>query len=375
MTNLSVCPEAIEIFHLEAPLSRPRRNSFGEMRARPALLVRLLGADGAEGWGEVFCNWPSFAAPHREKILREILTPLSVGKRFGSPSELWQGLVDATRRLVIQANEPGPFEQAIAGLDMAAWDMVARRANLPLHQVLGDKNAEVPVYASALTSETMANIVPDLSAAGWLGYKIKVGFGIEIDCQTLQTLRDMVAPDAKVMVDANQAWDLETATAAMAAFERFDLAWLEEPLLADRPVTEWRRLSAAGTTPLAAGENVRGFDGFIGLISSGAVRFIQPDAIKWGGLSGLMRIRAMAEDADVAFAPHYLGSGIGLLATAHAAKALGAAWLEVDKTENPLRDMLLGSAISIESGMVRLTNQPGIGFIPSSGVLKSFAAA
>lgn len=374
MTDISVRPQAIEVFHLEAPLARPRRNSFGEMRARPALLVRLLNADGSEGWGEVFCNWPSFAAKHREKILREILTPLAVGKQYGSPSELWQGLTDDTRKLVIQANEPGPFEQAIAGIDMAAWDMVARRANLPLHLVLGDENAEVPAYASALTSETM-DLVPDLSDAGWPGYKIKVGFGLEADCRALQTLRDMVALDAKVMVDANQAWDLDAAAIAMAAFEPFDLEWLEEPLLADRPVTEWRRLSAAGTTPLAAGENVRGFDGFIGLIGSGAVRFIQPDAIKWGGLSGLMRIRAMADDADVAFAPHYLGSGIGLLATAHAAVGMGAAWLEVDQTENPLRDVLLGNAMTVENGKVRLTKQPGLGFTPSPGVLKSFAAA
>lgn len=361
MIDMTITPTALEVFHLEAPLVTPRRNAFGTMYARPALILRLTDASGHIGWGEVFCNWPSFGARHRKQILEDILAPAILGKTFKNPTALWQSLTDHTRLLVIQANEPGPFEQCIAGLDIAAWDLAARRADVPLHHVISPHaQAKVPVYASALTAETLDPLVPPLLDQGWTGFKVKVGFGSERDRVTVSKLREMIASNA-LMLDANQAWTLDTATDVMNALVDNDPLWIEEPLVATAPWGDWAELANYIPTPIAAGENLRGFERFECAAHAGGINFLQPDAVKWGGISGLIRIAGCAEQAGAKFTPHYLGSGIGLMATAHTAQALNAAWMEVDVTENPLRSALIADSMFVQNGMLSLADRPGSG--------------
>lgn len=375
MTGLSLSPAALDVFHLEAPLRQPRRNAFGVMRARPALIVRLTDADGTQGWGEVFCNWPSFAAPYRARILHECLAPHLIGRSFATPGALSEALANATRQLALQANEPGPFEQAIAGLDIAAWDLTARRADVPLHAILAPESARpVRAYASALTAETIDRLVPPLRERGWTGFKLKAGFGRDPDLANFERLRRLVGDGAHLMADANQRWAPDQAAIMGRSLGAFALDWLEEPIAADEPPAVWAALRGAVPMPLAAGENIRGDAAFLGMARDGRLGYIQPDAIKWGGLSGLKRVARIARETGATFAPHFLGGGIGLLATAHAAAALGAAWLEVDVTENPLRDDLVADAFAVEDGHARLAEAPGLGPAPSMELLERHAA-
>ena len=341
---------------LEAPLRVPRRNAFGTMRSRPALLVRLRSADGAEGWGEAFCNWPPFAAGYRRRIVEELLAPLVVGRAHASPRALRLSLEAATRRLRLQCGDRGAFDQAIAGVEIAAWRAVEARTGRPLAVLLappGGAPAPVPVYASALTSETIDALVPPLVEAGWTGFKVKVGFGAAADSRALERLRTLVGPDARLMADANQRWDLPEAIDAVTRLVDHDVAWLEEPLPADAPSDDWARLAEASAVPLAAGENLAGRDALVGAFAGGALAVVQPDPIKWGGLSGSIEVVEAARGAGMTadWCPHYLGGGVGLGATAALACARGATWLEVDVTENPLRDGLCG-ALPIEGGAV-----------------------
>ncbi|RVT81730.1 mandelate racemase/muconate lactonizing enzyme family protein [Rhodobacteraceae bacterium CCMM004] len=375
MTDMSFCIDRLDVFHLEAPIGTPRRNAFGTMHARPALLVRMTASDGAQGWGEAFCNWPAFGARHRRRILEDILAPLMLGNVYASPEDLWSALTSTTRLIALQANEPGPFEQCIAALDIAAWDLVARRDSRPLYAVLSDGSpASVPVYASALTSETQERLVPSLRADGWGAFKTKVGFGLDRDLQTIDRLRGL-APGAAIMVDANQNWSIGEALDFAQAMGDDDLTWIEEPLPADTADADWQDLVAATAAPIAAGENLRGDRAFHRAATDLGIAVLQPDAVKWGGLSGLRRIADIAADADARFAPHYLGSGLGLAATAHAAAAFGAAWLEIDVTENPLREALFPMAQHVCGGNLDLsTTAPGLGVTPDPEFLERFRA-
>tara|TARA_R110002049_G_scaffold51273_7_gene145131 strand:- start:3731 stop:4864 length:1134 start_codon:yes stop_codon:yes gene_type:complete len=373
MSEYPVTPARIDVFHLEAPLKTPRSNAFGTMHARPALLLRLTDASGHEGWGEVFCNWPAFAAAHRKKIIEQILAPKLIGRSFAGPSQMWQCLTEETHALALQANEPGPFEQSIAGLDIAAWDMAARRENRPLYDVLAPgQRHDVPAYASALTAQTLDKLVPALTQTGWQGFKVKVGFGASADRAAVESLRRLVG-DAAIMVDANQAWTPDQAIAAGQALADFELLWLEEPIAADRPGDDWTQVALGQPVPLAAGENLRKVDAFRAAANSG-VSILQPDAIKWGGLSGLIAIHQVAAATGAAFAPHFLGSGIGLVATAHAAIALGASWLEVDVTENPLRTAFSEGAFDVKNGLAGVSDRPGLGLSPDPEHLSDFKA-
>lgn len=373
MSAFGVTPARIDVFHLEAPLETPRSNAFGTMHARPALLVRLTDASGHEGWGEVFCNWPAFAAAHRKKIIEQILAPKLIGRSFDSPTQMWQCLTEETHALALQANEPGPFEQSIAGLDIAAWDMTARREDQPLYDMLAPgQRHDVPAYASALTAQTLDTLVPALTQTGWRGFKVKAGFGANADRAALQSLRQLVG-DAAIMVDANQAWTPDQAVEAGQTLAEFELLWIEEPIAADRPHGDWHQVAHAQPVPLAAGENLRKVEAFRAAADSG-VRILQPDAIKWGGLSGLLAIHQVSAATGAAFAPHFLGSGIGLLATAHAAIALGAGWLEVDVTENPLRTAFSAGAFDVENGLANVSDRPGLGLVPDPQTLSDFSA-
>ena len=118
----------IEASIFRVPLQTPVATSFGTMRDRPALLVKVSDADGVFGWGEVWCNWPVSAAEHRIRLLTEDLAELVLGKSFADARACFAFVSQRVEIKALQAGEPGPYAQAIAGLDIALWDLSARRA-------------------------------------------------------------------------------------------------------------------------------------------------------------------------------------------------------------------------------------------------------
>ena len=366
-------PVDVAVWHLEAPLKQPRRNAFGSMKSRPALLVSITLDDGIVGWGEVYCNWPSFAAAHRSMIVSQILAPQMLTSKYEHPSEMLRHLAKHIHLISIQAGEPGPFAQALSGLEIAAWDALAKRAGMPLLHFLSSGRSHKPLsaYASGLTRENIDSIVPALVENGWQGFKLKVGFGAEHDCVTLKHLRHLIGKQAALMVDANQSWTLSEAMDAVRMLKEFNIRWLEEPIAADSPREHWQKLSVNSSIALAAGENLRSVNAFRILVEDG-VCILQPDLIKSGGLTLLTSVANMLEGTNVQLAPHFLGSGIGLAATAHAAAALNASWLEVDVTENTLRDELITGVIEIVEGKVNFLNKSGHGANPDMNFLKKY---
>jgi len=360
---------------LRWPVRVPVRTSFGVMHDRPAVLVRVEDGEGAFGWGEAWCNFPSCGAEHRARLIETVLAPLVVGRSFASPRAAFDELSARTAVLAIQSGEPGPIAQAIAGVDTALHDLAARRAGLPLWRHLRDEagapacpaaTCDVPVYASGINPERPGDIVAALREAGHTAFKLKVGFGEARDLDNLAAVRAAAGAAADVMVDANQAWDLETAIAMGRRLAELAPGWIEEPLRADRPWPEWQRLAAACEIPLAAGENMIGADAFDALIASRAIAVVQPDLAKWGGVSGVLDVIDRIAAAGLRHCPHYLGAGIGLLASAHvlAANAREDGWLEVDANENPLRTLLCPPLASLRAGRITLDAAPGLGIEP-----------
>jgi L-alanine-DL-glutamate epimerase-like enolase superfamily enzyme len=127
---------SIQAFCYRTPLATPVVTSFGEMRDRPALFLRVEDGDGQTGWGEVWCNFPSMGAEHRTRLINEMLAPMLAGRAMLHPSQAFEHLSAATSVLALQSGEPGPFAQAIAGIDIALWDLFAKRAKLPLWRML-----------------------------------------------------------------------------------------------------------------------------------------------------------------------------------------------------------------------------------------------
>ncbi|MCS3899035.1 L-alanine-DL-glutamate epimerase-like enolase superfamily enzyme [Bradyrhizobium japonicum USDA 38] len=369
MTTDSFRIRSIEAFCYRYPLATPVVTSFGKMLNRPAVFVRAVDEDGVEGWGEAWSNFPAPGAEHRARLVNEVLAPGLVGRRFDSPAQAFEVLSKGTEVLALQCGEPGPFAQAISGIDLALWDLSARRQRLPLWRLLGGQSRRIKVYASGINPGGAAQTAEAALARGHRALKLKVGFGAETDLANLAALRAIVGA-GMLAVDANQGWSVDQALEMLPRLAAFDLRWLEEPIRADRPREEWRRLRAAAKMPIAAGENISSVEGFKDVLAEDVLGVVQPDIAKWGGLSACAGVARDILKAGKTFCPHYLGGGIGLLASAHLLAGIGGdGWLEVDANDNPLRDRFCGAVANVTDGTIVLGEEPGLGFTPDlSGI-------
>jgi L-alanine-DL-glutamate epimerase-like enolase superfamily enzyme len=374
---------SLEAFVLRCPSPVPVRTSFGTMHDRPAVFVRAQSADGAVGWGEIWCNFPACGAEHRARLLDSVIAPLLLDRHFSDPAQAYAQASRQTEVLALQSGEPGPLAQVIAGVDLALWDLCARRAELPLFRLLGGQQPaslagarRVPVYASGINPDAPLAVVQRKHAQGYRAFKLKIGFDDQQDLSNLAALRDWLGPEAALMADVNQAWDLPHALAMLSQLDGHGLAWLEEPLRTDSSLADWQQLQANTRIPLAAGENLMGEASFERAIASKAFGVLQPDIAKWGGISGCWPVIQKIREHGIRFCPHYLGAGIGLMASAHVLAAAGGhGMLEVDANDNLLRSLLAPPFEQVANGCITLDETPGIGVTPDLAALRSACAA
>lgn len=383
------------------PLKQPVITSFGFMRARWALWVCVRDEDGVEGWGEVWCNFPESGALHRCRLLQEVFAPVLPELTGDDPVQLSAQVAARTRILRLQSAEYGPLDQCAAGLDIAMWDLHARRIGQPLCSVLhralhaseaasnsaGAANAlatgqdftkpttppQVRVYASGINPEGAGYAVEYAARCGHSAFKVKVGFSHDQDLRTLQDAR-AAASDCWLAADANQGWTLEQALDFMPRLDGFRLAWIEEPLAADAHAADWQALKARSPSRLAAGENINHLSVFELALQTWGLAVIQPDLAKWGGFTGCLKVVRLARQHGVMYCPHYLGGGIGLLASAHLLAASGQdGLLEMDINPNPLRSGVLAGALTPVDGWARLPEGSGLGLEPDLALVEAWA--
>jgi D-galactarolactone cycloisomerase len=363
---------SLQAFCYRYPLATPVVTSFGRMLNRPALFVRVEDEDGIVGFGEVWCNFPAPGAEHRARLIDEVLAPALIGRTAAEPSEIFDSLTQGTSVLALQSGEAGPFAQVIAGIDLAVWDLFARRQNKPLWRLLGGDGPTIKVYASGINPTGARQTAEAALARGHRALKLKIGFEPASDLANLAALRELTV-GGLLAADVNQGWSLERALQLAPQLAEFNLAWLEEPIRADRPWEEWKILrKGVALVPFAAGENMAGRTSFDQALSDDVLRVVQPDIAKWGGLSQCAPIARDILKAGKIFCPHYLGGGIGLLASAHLLAGVGGGGLlEVDANDNPLRDRFCGAVANVSDGTVTLDEAPGLGLVPDlAGIAK-----
>lgn len=363
--------ERLECWVLRAPIAQPVANAFGAMTNRPALFLRVSASDGAQGWGEVFANFPQVGAEHRARLIDSIFVPLLNRAASDDPGSVRTLLEQRTRQMAIQCGEPGPFAQIAGAIDQALWDIAARRAGVPLWKHLSGSST-VRVYASGIGPDGVAAVATAKRDEGYRAFKLKVGFGAQRDVANLAAMREVLGPAATIMLDANQAWTPAEAAARIAELAPHAPHWVEEPIAADHSHEAWRTVAAASIVPLAAGENLRGRDAFTHAIDAGYLGFVQPDVGKWGGISGGLDVARHAATRNVAYCPHWLAGGVGLAASMHALAASGSAggYAEVDANPNPLREEVF--PLAVVDGVVTLSNAPGLGVEPDLQRLAQF---
>lgn len=373
--QLRLAPRRIEAFALRFRRDTRLVTPFGINYGPQTVFLRVTDADGVMGWGEAWGTFPSgIGVEHRAALIRTVMAPLLEGQRFASPTDAFARLTAATRLLVNHTGEIGPIGQVLAGIDIALWDLVARRAGKPLWRLLGGARDSVPAYASGLNPQQIEAALPAIRAAGYPALKLRLWGGGEPHAETLRRIIAEAGPGLCVQADANQSWSLDEAVAQVRSFAGIGLQWIEEAIPADSTDAEWQRLCAASPVPLAAGENLRSRAAFDQAMENG-LAIVQPDMCKWGGFSGCLPLARAIIASGRRYFPHYLGGGIGLLCSAHLLAAAGGdGQLERDAHPNPLRDHLVPPPAVI-GGMVALPDVPGWGPPPDGAAMRDYLVA
>lgn len=351
-----------QIFHFRHMLERPIPSTMGPFRCRPAVLLRLEDEDGAFGWGEIWCNFPPDGDLHRVRLAANVLPSALADVPL---ERAFDTIAQRLHRIALQAGEPGPVAQIAAAVDIALHDLAARRAGQPLAFYLGASTLAVPAYASGISPDAFEDQITAMRAKGYRWFKQRIGFGRDDSLPEAEAAARGLLPGERFMVDANQAWDVGTAIARAKRLAPLNPVFLEEPLPADAPASDWSQLAADCPIPLAAGENLRARASFDLMVQERALSALQPDLCKWGGISGCLAVAQAAAATGQTYWPHYLGGGIGLMASAHLLAAVGGdGRLEVDSSENPLLTHFTSDGLALAEDLFLLPEAPGLGFDP-----------
>ncbi len=364
----------IDSVRLRASTSGLPSSSLGAMQARNGLLVRLEDAEGAFGWGEVWCNFPPHAAESRQHLLDTLIAPELLGQSFAAADDLRPSLEARWTRMAAHVGEPGPFGHCIAGLDMALWDLAARRSGQSLAALLRARASDsVRVYASTLDPARAPTLAGELAAAGHNAFKLKVGHNPARDETLVRGVREALGDGPAIMIDANQSWSADEARDALNGLARYGLTFAEEPLSALAPPGDWVSLARETDVPLAAGENICSDEAYAAHLGAAALTFYQPDVAKWGGIGGCATVGRQIVDSGFVYCPHFMGSAIGLAASLQLLAAVGGAgYVELDANANPLRTDLCDLDLRVSEGRVRVPTGDGIGVVPDAAALRQY---
>ena len=323
------------------------------------LFVEVTTEQGFEGMG--FSYSKRAGGPAQYAHLKEI-AQVAIGQDPSDIAKIYESLMWAGASV----GRSGVATQAVAALDVALYDLKARRAGLPLAKLLGAHRDSCRVYntSGGFLQASVEEIKEKATASlevGIGGIKIKVGQpDWAEDLRRVAAIREHLG-DTPLMVDANQQWDRARARRMCRELEQFDLIWIEEPLDAWDAVGH-ADLSRTFDTPIATGEMLTSVPEHMALIDSGYCGIVQPDAPRIGGITPFLRFATLAAHAGLALAPHYAMEIHLHLAAAYPTEP----WVEHFEWLNPLFE----ERIDIHDGQMWVPDRPGLGFTLSDQMRK-----
>ena len=346
---------------VRVPLRETTSFSTRAVRHRDYLLVELRDADGASGWG--YCYVGTSGGTWLKAAVDGLVAPLLAGREADDVEGNW----DAVYRELLLLGRRGALLRALSAVDVAAWDLRARRAGQPLWRLLGGSPEPLHAYASGgyyRDGDPVENVAAEVArhrARGFRDYKMKVGgLPLEQDVARVAAAREALAPDARLALDANNAWDtVDGALAAAEAFAPHGIWWLEEPFLPDE-VAAHAELARRAPMPIATGEIEATHWAFDELIRQGAAQILQTDAGVCGGITEWLRIARAASAAGLELAPHWhanLHAQVG----AAVDNLLTIEYFALDEDVYNF-EALVTEPLRVEDGHVQLPTAPGLGF-------------
>ena len=332
-------------------LERPVVARIATITDWPLILIDLETEEGVTG--------RAYLEPYVPKSMRYLVPALHdlgemlKGRRV-APVEFY----DAGRKSLHFVGYEGLSMIAVAGLDMAAWDALARAADVPLCVLLGGSTGPVPAYNSnglwlKEPAALAAEAVELRDEGGFKGLKLRMGRErVADDLAALDTVREAVGDDMAVMVDFNQGLHLGEALQRCHAVDNYGLAWIEEPVVYDN-FEGYAQLAAELKTPLQIGENFYGPRDLYKAVRMHACDLVMPDFMRIGGVTGWLQAVGIAAAAGLPMSTH-LYPEVG----AHVMRVTETAhWLEWQSWADPI----LQQPYEVRDGALHIPDKPGLG--------------
>lgn len=368
----------IEPIIVSQTLKEPFHFSQWEYQTRTICLVKVTTDEGVYGWGE------GYGPARLVKAGIEFFRPFILEMDAMEHENVWQQMylrsLDYARRGVLLA--------ALSAIDIALWDIKGKHLQLPVSTLLGGrKHKFVKPYATGLYFSNGSNLKEKLvheavsyKEQGFRGIKMKVGLGIAKDVEITTAVKKAIGDDVELMIDSNHAYSLKEALQLCYKLKDLDISWFEEPVSPEH-YDSYRQLRENSNIPIAGGECEYLRHGFLQLFQNKSVDIAQPDVCAAGGITELKRIASMADTFGIELIPHSWGTGVALHAALHLISNLDSSpgrmysnepWMELDRTENALRDELTVPLIVPQNGLLKLSEKPGLGVDVNEEMLEKY---
>jgi mandelate racemase len=332
--------QGLRVRTVRVPLPEPHRTASGVVAESPLVLTDVLLEGGGAGHSLVFTYTPAALQPTADLIRN--LAPLVAGEAL-APAAIEQKLTRTLRLLGTQ----GLVGMALAAIDMALWDALARAQRLPLARLLGGLERPLPCY-------------------GAVGFDGPEGYStVGEDVAVIRAMRRAAGDGVSIMVDYNQCLTPAQAAARLRVLDDEGLAWVEEPTLA-HDYAGHALVAAEARSPIQCGENWWGTLDMQHALDAGASDLVMPDVMKIGGVTGWLRAASLAHARAIPVSSHLWPEVSARLLcctpTAH--------WLEYADWWNPI----LQQPLKVEGGMAIPDDAPGSGVEWDEAAVERYAA-
>ena len=358
---------------------------------RTAHLVEVETDEGITGWGE--CFGPGNIALANKYIVEKVIQPLIKGDDPLKKEFIWHKVYNLLR----DSGQKGMPIQALSGIDIALWDILAKKSNLPLYQLLGGKtNDKIPVYGYGMMlqkktvdelCELFKNEANQIKEKNFKAMKMKIGMGPKEDLKLVSAVRDTIGSEFKLMVDANHAYNKNDALYVGKGLDEMNIYWFEEPV-AQEDYDSYKELKEKLKTNIAGGEAEFTKYGWNQLIKNNCIDIAQPEVCGLGGITEYLKVSALAQSNFIPIVNHVWGSALSVAVNLHLLTTLPdmpgglfptKSMLEFDTTEKNIfitdlaeEKFSILDQVKNKNGFASPLENIGIGINPNKDFIKKY---